>query len=301
MLQARKTSRGGIGSLLGDSRVRQVIHESHTLYAAVDLVAVLSESQYPAERWEDLKNANPDVAERVAFTTPEGVEALDLEGVFRLIQAIDGPRAQRLKNWMAAAARERIEESEDPELALLRTRRAYEQHGRSRQWIDQRMRSVSARHELTGEWYRRGVRDGEQFRALTNEMMASAFGMDVETYRRYKGLFRTGENLRDHMTDLELALTALGETAAVELHRRRHSSGFDALLLDAKDTGQLIARARKDIEQQIGRPIVSAVNFVTPTSGPRPPRRPGAQLRNDPTDAPQRDAVASERPRDLAA
>jgi hypothetical protein len=299
MLQARKASRGGVEAILRDPRVRQVIHEAQTLYSAVDLLAVLTESQYPLELWNDLKSRHPAVAERVAFTTPQGLEALDLEGVFRLIQSVDSPRAQRLQNWMAAAARQRLEEAEDPELALLRTRRAYEQQGRSRQWIDQRMRSASARHELTAEWYRRGVHEGEEFRALTNQMMASAFGMDVEGYRRYKGLFRTGQNLRDHMTDLELALTALGETTAVELHRRRRSSGFDALLLDAKDTGQLIANTRHEIEQHIGRPVVSAVNFVGPP-GPRPPRRPGAQLRNAPTDAPQRDAVI-DRTRDLAA
>src|SRR2546423_6318643 len=100
-------------------------------------------------------------------------------------------------------------EIEELELALLRIRRAYERHGYSRRWIDQRMRSVSARHELTGEWHRRGMRDGDQFRALTNEMFLAAFGMDVESYRRYKGLFRTRENLRDHLNDLELSLVAL--------------------------------------------------------------------------------------------
>src|SRR5947207_3759473 len=164
-------------------------------------------------------------------------------------------------------------EIEDFEFALIRIRRAYERRGYSRLWIDQRMRSVSSRHELTGEWYRRGINDGEQFRALTNQMMQSAFGMDVESYRRYKGLFRTGQNLRDHMSDLELALTALGETAAVELHRRRRSGGFDALLLDAKDTGAIISRARRDIEDHMGGAIVSASNHLpSHPSAPKPPK-----------------------------
>src|SRR5437763_16025889 len=123
MLQANKQSRGGVGSLLHDPRIRQVIHENRTMYTAVDLVAVLSDSQFPAELWEDLKSRQPAVAGRVGFVTADGLETLDLEGVLRLIQALDTPRAQRLKNWIAAAARERIEEADDPELALLRTRR----------------------------------------------------------------------------------------------------------------------------------------------------------------------------------
>src|SRR5688500_17555912 len=158
------------------------------------------------------------------------------------------------------------------ERLILRARRHYERAGYTRLWIDQRMRSVSARHELTSEWYRRGVRDSEQFRGLSNELYVAAFGMDVETYRRYKGLFRTRENLRDHMSDLELSLLSLAETTAVQLHRTRRSTGFDALLLDAKDAGQAVRRARTEIEAQLGRPVVSASNHLPQRhSSPRQP------------------------------
>lgn len=274
MLTQRQSSRGGVGALLGDPRVRQVIHNGQTLYTAVDVVGLLSDSQHPAELWHDLKSHHPAVGERVVMTGDAGEDLLDLEAVLRLIQSLDSPRAERLKNWLAETARQRMEEAEDPELALLRTRRAYEQDGYSRQWIDQRMRSVSARHELTSEWYRRGARESDQFRALTNQMMHSAFGMDVEGYRRYKGLFRTGQNLRDHMTDLELALMSLGEITAVELHRRRRSSGFDALLLDAKDAGTIISRTRREIEGQTGGPVVSAANHLPRQGGGTPPLPP---------------------------
>jgi hypothetical protein len=114
------------------------------------------------------------------------------------------------------------------------------------------------------------VRESEEFRALTNEMMQAAFGMDVEAYRRYKGLFRTGQNLRDHMSELELSLTTLAESTAVELARQRRSSGFDALLLDAKETGQIIARTRLAIEQRTGRAVVSPLNHVPRPRRPRP-------------------------------
>ena len=202
-------------------------------------------------------------ATRELLNDPQIQNALEEGTVFELLPTLDPARAERLKTWLAGAARERLEEADDPELAIVRTRRAYEQQGHSRVWIDQRMRSVSARHELTGEWYRRGMRDSDHFRALTNQMSQAAFGMDVETYRRYKGLFRTRENLRDHMTDLELSLLALAETTAVELHRSRRSSGFEALLLDAKEAGQIIGRTRGEIESQSGRPVVSAQNQLS--------------------------------------
>lgn len=255
--------------LINDERIRRAEHDGRTVYAVVDLLGVLADSSHPAEMWDDLKSREPALAGLVVHVGE--LEAIDLPGVFRLVQSIESPRAERIKNWLAQSAFERLQEADDPELAILRTRQAYEAQGHSRQWIDQRMRSVSARHQLTSEWYKRGVRGSEEFRALTNEMMRGAFGMDVESYRRYKGLFRSGENLRDHMTELELALTALSESAAVEIARQRRSSGFDALLLDAKETGQVIARTREEIERRTGRPVVSAVNHLGAT--PRPPRR----------------------------
>jgi hypothetical protein len=268
MLAKKQTTRsGGVQTLLNDPQIRRAEHERRTVYSVQDVVRALTGSEHPAEMWEDLKRREPALAAIVLDA--DEFEGVDLAGVFRLVQSIDSPRADRLKNWLAQNAFERLEEAEDPELAILRTRQSYEQQGYSRQWIDQRMRSVSARHELTGEWYRRGVRESEEFRALTNEMMLGAFGMDVESYRRYKGLFRTGQNLRDHMTDMELALVALSESAAVELARTRRSSGFEALLLDAKETGQIIARTRDEIERRTGRPVVSAMNHLSGTAAPR--------------------------------
>ena len=182
---------------------------------------------------------------------------------------IDGETYFAGSDLANALISQRLEELDDPELAMLRTRQAYEQQGYSRRWIDQRMRSVSVRHELAGEWYRRGVRDSEQFRSLTNALMHSAFGMDVEAYRRHKGLFGTRHGLRDHMNDLELALLALAETTAVELHRRRKSNGLDALLLDVKDVGQIVATTRRQLESALGTAIASPANHL-PQRGPAP-------------------------------
>src|SRR5215212_1859131 len=168
--------------------------------------------------------------------TVERLQDLEIDRVRRFVESIPmaDREGERVRKWLAATARERLEEEKNPELAVLRTRRLYEQKGYSRRWVDKRLRGVSARHELTGEWYKRGATESDQFRQLTNDLMRGAFGMEVEEYRRFKHLFKTGENLRDHMSDLELALTALGETVAVALHRDRDSGNFDQLLADAK-------------------------------------------------------------------
>ena len=268
MLTKKISSRNGVQHLLNDPRVRRVEVEGKFFFAAADVAAALADSAHPAELWQDLLSHRPALASQV-IATPE-FDAIDMAGVFRLVQAMETPRAEKIKSWLAQTAVERVEEQDDPELAMLRTRHAYEQLGYSRQWIDQRMRSVSGRQELAGEWYRRGIRASEEFRALTNEMMLAAFGMDVEIYRRYKGLLRTGQNLRDHMSELELSLTTLAESTAVELARQRRSSGFDALLLDAKETGQIIARTRLAIEERTGRPVVSPLKHLLPPRRPRP-------------------------------
>jgi prophage antirepressor-like protein len=217
----KKRSPIGVNTLLEGKEVRRLEREGKTFFVAVDAVAVLTGSARPAEYWEDLKRREPHLAKVVetaevpgAEGASERLEVVDLTGLLRLLQSVPSPRAEKLKTWLARNAVERLEEAENPELAVMRTRRLYESRGYSRRWVDKRLRGVSARHELTGEWYKRGAKESDQFRALTNTLMAGGFGMDVEGYRRHKGLFKTGENLRDHMSDLELALTALGRRPA---------------------------------------------------------------------------------------
>lgn len=260
------------------------------MYAAVDVVAALAETKDPAQFWADLKLREPALGALVrnaGFTTAGGQtatsEATGADGLLRLVQSIPSVKAERIKRWLAQTAWERLEEAENPELAVLRTRKLYEHKGYSPRWVDKRLRGVSARQELAGEWFKRGATDSEQYRAMTNAMVHAAFGMDVEQYRRYKNLFKTGENLRDHMTDLELALTALAETVAVNLHRERGSQGFERLAADAKDAGEIAAKTRQDIESRSGRPVLTPGNHRAwwrsssprPTRTPRPPRSGG--------------------------
>ena len=152
---------------------------------------------------------------------------------------------------------------------MLRTRKLYENRGYSRRWIDERLRGISTRRELTGEWYRRGARQNDDFRSLTNALVRGSFGMDVEQYRRYKGLSRTGQDLRDHMTDLELALVALGETVAVALHRNRNSVGVEKLTSDATEAGEIVAQALHEVERRGGTTVAFPGNHLASTAPTR--------------------------------
>jgi DNA-damage-inducible protein D len=261
-MNTKNTSTTAIHGVLSDPRVLQIEREGQIWHSAVGIVQVLTESEHPEEFWKDLKAREPILAamiEHVDFTVDEegrtiAADALNLNGILRLIQSISSPRAERLKNWLIESALHRLAEAEDPELALLRARKLYEQRGYSRRWIDKRLRGISARHELTSEWYRRGARDGEQYRNLTNELVKSALGMDVETYRRYKSLVGN-ENLRDHMGDMELALVSLAETTAAVLHRERNSQGVEKLLADVKSAGEIVAGTVAEIQRRGGKVV----------------------------------------------
>jgi hypothetical protein len=267
-MNRKRTPANALSALLHSDRVRQWSKDNQTRYAAQDVLAYLTGSAHAGDMWADLKKREPQLAalvEQVDVAIPAGeavyagateaVDVLDLAGVLRVVQSVPSARAERIKLWLADSATARLEEAEDPELAVLRVRRLYEAKGYSRQWIDSRLSAASARQDLAGEWYKRGAKESDQFRELTNELMRGAFGMDVEHYRQFKHLTRTNQNLRDHMTDLELVLTRLGEMTAVALHRDRNSRDYDALLRDAHDAGEITAKTRTEIERRRGKPV----------------------------------------------
>ena len=265
-----------VESLFSGTDVRRSRLGDQWLYAAADVVKALSDQPDPAEHWKDLKAWNRHITglvRHVKVPQSDGtwveLEMLNTEQVLRLVQSIDSSKAERVRLWLAETGRQHLEEAADPELAIKRTRTLYENKGYSRDWIQKRIRATGARHELTGQWYRRGAAESEQFRALTNELSRSAFGMDVEQYRRHKNL-RT-ENLRDHMTDLELALMTLSETTAAILHKDRDSIGQEDLERDVRDAGEIAGLARQEIERRTGKPVATADNYVRPLF--RRPRR----------------------------
>jgi hypothetical protein len=258
----RGTRRPAALAFLDADGVRRVVVADRTLYILPDLLTQLTGAEHPLDYWAGIARRDAALAKLVehvpvnaAGQEEEIAPAVDLAGVLRIIQSLQHPRAEPIKRWLAAGAVEHLEEAENPELAVARARREYEQHGYPRQWIDQRLRSVSARADVVGEWHRRGAQGSDDYRALTNDLVQEAFGMDVETYRQHKGLFGR-ENLRDHMSEMELALLSLGETVAAALHRSRGSATLADLERDMHAAGRVVADARQKIEAESGRDVV---------------------------------------------
>jgi len=251
--------------------IRKTLHEGEWWFAVIDIVEVLSGSSIPKRYWSDLKRKL--VAEgfseayekivRLKMPAPDGkmrlTDCATTETLLRIIQSIPSPKAEPFKRWLARVGKERIAEIEDPELAMARMKELYEKKGYPKSWIDKRLRGMAVRHDLTDEWQLRGAKSSSAYAILTNEIMQGAFDLKVDEYKAVKGLQR--ENLRDHMTDIELILTMLAEATTTKLHRDRDSQGFAPLKKDAQDGGAVAGRTRKDIETQSGQPVISSENF----------------------------------------
>ena len=182
------------------------------------------------------------------------------EGIFRLIQSIPSPKAEQFKRWLAKVGYERVQEIENPELATKRTRMLYKLKGYSDEWIEKRMRGIAVRHELTEEWQKRGAQENKDYEILTAEISQATFGITPTQYKDLKNLKR--ENIRDHMDDLELIFTMLGERATTEIHRTEDSQGVVKLKSDSKAGGKIAGNARKALEKRLKRSIVSKHNYL---------------------------------------
>jgi hypothetical protein len=204
-----------------------------------------------------LKLQAPDGKQRVT-------DCANTEGLFRIIQSIPSPRAEPFKRWLAQVGYERVKEIENPELASARARELYQAKGYPQAWIEKRMRSIAVRGELTDEWKTRGVQEGREYGILTAEIAHATFGVTPGAHSRLKGLdkVKTGNNLRDHMTDLELIFTMLGEAGTTEIARRRDAQGFGDNRKAAKQGGAVAGNARKELEAKSGKPVLSKVNYL---------------------------------------
>ena len=252
-------------------RIRKIMDEGEWWFSVVDIIAVLTASNTPKRYWSDLKRkvAKEGYSQLYANIVQLKLVAADgkyyatdcanTETMFRIIQSITSPKVEPLKQWLARVGYERIEEIENPELSMERMQVVYEKKGYSKEWIDKRMRGIAVRQDLTGEWKNRGAKTSLEYAILTNEIMQGAFDLKVDEYKQVKGLAR--ENLRDHMTDIELILTMLGEATTTKLHRDRESEGIDLLKKDAREGGAVAGNTRRDIEKRSGNPVVSGENF----------------------------------------
>jgi hypothetical protein len=241
-------------------------------FSVVDVLEVLTESKNPSVYWRVLKKRLQDEGANETVTKCNGLkmramdgkmrltDVADTETMFRLIQSIPSPKAEPFKRWLARVGKERLDEIENPELGMQRTKALYEKKGYPKEWVEKRLRGIAVRQKLTDEWDGRGAQTDLDYAILTNEIMTGAFDMDVEQYKKHKQLKK--QNLRDHMTDLELIITMLGEATTTKITHDRDSRGMPKLQKDAKDGGAVAGRTRKDIENQTGVKVISKENFL---------------------------------------
>ena len=238
-------------------------------FSIVDVVGVLTDSPNPNNYWKVLKHRLVKEGSQLVtncnqlkMQSSDGkfykTDVADTEQLFRLIQSIPSPKAEPLKVWIANVARERIDEMEDPEIGIDRLMETYLRKGYSKEWINQRLKSIEIRKELTDEWENRGVQKGKEFAILTDEITSAWSGLTTKQYKQFKDLKK--ENLRDHMTNLELVLNMLAEATTTEISKEKKPKTFPQNRKIAKQGGTIAGNTRKEIEAKTGRKIVSKIN-----------------------------------------
>ena len=260
--------------LFEEKHVRSVYNEQDEkwYFSVIDVIHVLTDSTVPKRYWSDLKKKLSkegsqayDKIVHLKMTAEDGknrvTDTADTETMLRLIQSIPSPKAEPFKQWLAQVGAERIAEIENPELAQARIRATYKAKGYSDAWIEKRIRGIQARDELTNEWKNRGVKEGKEYSILTAEISKATFGIIPSEYKSLKGLTKTSENLRDHMTDLELIFTMLGEASTTEIAKNKNAQGFIENHKAAKAGGNVAGNARKELEKKSGAKIVNKQNF----------------------------------------
>lgn len=250
--------------------------EQKWYFVVADVVLALTDSANPTEYIKKLRYRDADLSKGwgqivtpLVVPTPGGPQKLNCantENLLRIIQSIPSPKAEPFKRWLAKVGAERLEEIENPELAAKRMREIYHAKGYSDAWIEKRVRGIAVRDELTDEWKKRGVGENREYAILTAEISKATFGMTPTEYKAVKALEQP-DNLRDHMTDLELIFTMLGEASTTEIARTQDAQGFPENKKAAKQGGTIAGNARRELEQRTGEKVVSRENFKELTEG----------------------------------
>ena len=262
-----------------ETTIRRVWHNEEWWFSLSDVIAVLTDSADVRQYIKKMRARDPMLDANWGTTctplpllAPDGktraTNCANTEGLFRIIQSIPSPRAEPFKRWLAQVGYERVKEIENPELASARARELYQAKGYPQAWIEKRLRSIAIRGELTDEWKTRGVEEGREYAILTAEIARATFGVTPGAHSRLKGLDKvnTGNNLRDHMTDLELIFTMLGEAGTTEIARRKDAKGFPDNRKAAREGGTIAGDARKALEAKSGKPVVSKKNYLAPSA-----------------------------------
>jgi DNA-damage-inducible protein D len=255
------------------NNIRRIFHNNKWYFSIIDIVGILTESSIPKRYWSDLKKKLKEEGfemyeniVQLKFVAQDckhySTDCANTESMFRIIQSVPSKKAEPFKRWLAKVGKERIDEIENPELGQDRIKEYYELKGYPKDWIDKRLRGIAIRQELTDEWKNRDVNEDKEFAILTNEISKATFGKTVKEYKKFKSLKRPNQNIRDHMTDWELILNMFGEKATTDITKKEDSQGFSECKTSAKKGGNIAKRARKDLEKNIGKSIVSKNNFL---------------------------------------
>ena len=259
-------------TIFEEKEVRRTWYNEKWYFVITDIVQILTDSKDAQGYIKDMRRRDPElstgwgqIATPLTVETKGGVQKMncaDLEGIFRIIQSIPSPKAEPFKRWLAKVGKERIDEIANPELAVNRAKEIYDKKGYPKEWVDKRMRGIAVRNTLTDEWKERGVSKGFEYAILTDEIYKATFDKSTKEYMDYKNLDKkAGDNLRDHMGDIELILTMLGEATTTKITSEKDSRGLDDLKRDAMVGGGVAGRTRKDIEIQTGKKVISKDNF----------------------------------------
>jgi hypothetical protein len=253
-------------------QIRKILFQNEWWFSVVDVVEALTDSTQPSKYWTAMKVRVGEadgfqlstICRQLKLESSDGkkyeTDCANTEGMFRIVQSIPSPKAEPLKRWLARVGYERVQEIEDPELALKRMRLLYKAKGYSDDWIEKRSRGIAIREDLTNEWKNRGIAEQRDYAILTAEISKAAFGMTPAQYKKFKGLKR--ENLRDHMNELELIFSMLGEASTAEITKNRDVKGFKHNKRAAIAGGSVAGNARKDLERKSGKKVSIKDNYL---------------------------------------
>lgn len=247
--------------------IRKIWHNEAWFFSVVDVIAVLTDSPQPSRYWNAIKKKEPQlfaICEKLKLMGLDGKarpsDCSNTEGVFRILMSVPSPKAEPLKLWLASLGKQAIDETENPELLSERQAELYRAKGYTEEWIVRRVQTIETRQELTDEWKQRGVVEGTEYAILTAAIAKGTFGLNPSEHAKIKGLER--QNLRDHMTPMELILTALSEEVTRTITKDQDAQGFTENHDAAIKGGQIGGQARRNVEKGTGKPVVSSDNFL---------------------------------------
>jgi len=256
-----------------DTKIRRIWFNDEWWFSVIDIIGLLTQTDRARKYWSDLKSKLQEegfeVSEKIGqlkLLAEDGkfreTDCATTKNMFRIIQSVPSPKVEPLKQWLAQVGYDRVQEIENPELVQKRMKELYKSKGYSDDWIEKRVRGIVIRDELTDEWKQRGVEEQREFAILTNEISKATFGKTVGEYKQFKGLQKSNQNLRDHMNDWELILTMVGEKATTDITVAKDARIFPELKQTAKEGGEIAQNMRNELEQKIGKSVISSENYV---------------------------------------